>query len=362
MAISGLQVINVGTINSAAGSDSLYTAFNKTATNFDTLFTNSSPYNTFTGATGIGVETDNINKIINITNTGVTSIIAGTNIVVDQSNGDVTISSTASGGGSGGTVTSVGLESGTLNVASTPVVSAGSLSVNLATISVVPGSYTYPLMTVDGYGRVTSISSGTNVGTVTSIGVTVGAGLSVSGSPITTAGTINIENTGVTRLTAGSGITLTGSTGDITISTPSISGTVTSVGVTSSTLDVSNSPITTVGSISVELPTNVAVTGQLNLTGGQALVNGGIVDPGVVASYFTTLTSSTATLDAGVLGQIKTFMMVVDGGDMVITVTNAGWKTSGTGTMTFNDIGDGCTLQYINSKWFCVGNNGVTFG
>jgi hypothetical protein len=55
-------------------------------------------------------------------------------------------------------------------------------------------------------------------------------------------------------------------------------------------------------------------------------------------------------------------MMVADGGDMVITVSNAGWKASGTGTITFNDIGDGCTLQYINNKWFCVGQNGVTFG
>jgi hypothetical protein len=56
-------------------------------------------------------------------------------------------------------------------------------------------------------------------------------------------------------------------------------------------------------------------------------------------------------------------MMVADGGDMVITVTNAEWKSSGIlCTITFNDIGDGCTLQYINSKWYCIGQNGVTFG
>jgi hypothetical protein len=81
----------------------------------------------------------------------------------------------------------------------------------------------------------------------------------------------------------------------------------------------------------------------------------------VVASYFTTTGASTATLAAGTTGQIKTFMMVSDGGDMVITVTNAGWKSSGTGTITFGDIGAGCTLQYINSKWFCIGQNGVAF-
>jgi hypothetical protein len=81
----------------------------------------------------------------------------------------------------------------------------------------------------------------------------------------------------------------------------------------------------------------------------------------LTTSYFSTVTASTATLAAGVNGQIKTFAMYAQSGDMVITVANAGWKTSGSGTITFNAIGEGCTLQYINSKWFCVGNNGAAF-
>jgi hypothetical protein len=81
----------------------------------------------------------------------------------------------------------------------------------------------------------------------------------------------------------------------------------------------------------------------------------------VTASYFTTASAETATLAAGADGQIKTFMMAGYGGNMVITVANAGWKTSGPGTITFNAIGDGCTLQYINSKWYCIGQNSVTF-
>ena len=48
-------------------------------------------------------------------------------------------------------------------------------------------------------------------------------------------------------------------------------------------------------------------------------------------------------------------------GTMVITVTNAGWKGSGTGTITFDAAGDACTVQYVNSKWFCIGNNGAVF-
>lgn len=78
-------------------------------------------------------------------------------------------------------------------------------------------------------------------------------------------------------------------------------------------------------------------------------------------SYFSTAAAETATLAAGVNGQVKVLAMYADGGDMVITVTNAGWKTSGTGTITFDTIGDACTLKYINNKWFCIGNNGCTF-
>ena len=78
-------------------------------------------------------------------------------------------------------------------------------------------------------------------------------------------------------------------------------------------------------------------------------------------SYFTTAAPETATLAAGYTGQVKVFAMYGDGGDMVITVTNAGWKSSGTGTITFTAIGQACTLMYINAKWFCIGNNAATF-
>jgi hypothetical protein len=81
----------------------------------------------------------------------------------------------------------------------------------------------------------------------------------------------------------------------------------------------------------------------------------------VTTSYFSTSAAETATLAAGYAGQIKVFAMYADSGDMVITVSNAGWKSSGTGTITFNDIGDACTLMYINSKWFAIGANGVAF-
>jgi hypothetical protein len=106
---------------------------------------------------------------------------------------------------------------------------------------------------------------------------------------------------------------------------------------------------------------NTIIQGTLTVSSSEALTNAGAVSLFKTASYFTTTNAWTATLAAGTAGLVKTFMMVGDGGDMVITVSNAGWKASGSGTMTFTDVGAGCTLQYINSKWFCIGNNGAVF-
>jgi hypothetical protein len=89
------------------------------------------------------------------------------------------------------------------------------------------------------------------------------------------------------------------------------------------------------------------------------VANVGVVNLGVSDSYFSTSGAETATLPAGVNGQVKVLAMNARVGNMVITVTNPGW--GGAGTITFNDVGDACTLKYINSKWFCIGNNGCIF-
>lgn len=58
-------------------------------------------------------------------------------------------------------------------------------------------------------------------------------------------------------------------------------------------------------------------------------------------------------------GQIKYLGFKTDGGgDVVVTVTDASWTT---GTITFNSIGDACTLLYTDGKWYCVGESGVSF-
>ena len=102
-------------------------------------------------------------------------------------------------------------------------------------------------------------------------------------------------------------------------------------------------------------------TNPLFLTGSEDLAASAAASTTLTTSYFSTAAAETATLAAGTDGQIKVFAMAADSGDMVITVTNAGWQSSGTGTITFASRGVGCTLQYVNSKGYCIGNNGATF-
>jgi hypothetical protein len=268
MAISGQQKINVSSApNQQIGSDSLFVAFNKIENNFNTLFSSASTYVKFVGDTGISTATNDQTGTVTVKNTGVVKLLPGTGISLSGSNGDVTIS--VSGDSTGelvAGVTSVGVTSSSLTVSNSPIVSDGNITINLPVSGVVAGAYTAPTVTVDKYGRITSIVSTVSTGTVTSVAVNPGTGIAVSGSPITSDGTISIVNTGVTKLTAGTGIVLSGSNGDVTISArlATQAGTVTKVGVVSSTLTVTGTPVTSSGNIQVELPNSITLSGGIS--------------------------------------------------------------------------------------------------
>lgn len=78
-------------------------------------------------------------------------------------------------------------------------------------------------------------------------------------------------------------------------------------------------------------------------------------------SRFTPTVLATGTLTAGVEGQIKTLIMKSATGEITVNVAQPGWKVSGGGVVQFDSIGQACTLQYTDGKWYCVGNNGAVF-
>lgn len=294
MAITGKQSINVGLPNESVGSDSLYTAWTKTNVNFDTLFANASNFNTFNAGDAIGVTSNATTGTVTITNTGVARLIAGTGVTLSGTTGNITISATGGGGNGGGTVTSVGIStsSSRLTVSGSPIVSSGTIALDLATSGVVPGSYAQANVTVDAYGRITSIANGTAGGTVTSVGLNPSTGISVSGGPITSAGNITVTNTGVTRLNAGTGISVSSANGNVTVSSTNLSdGTVQSVGLTSDTLTVTGGPITSIGSIDVEFnKVPVYASGSVPGTGvvGQLIAISDSTPGGKMAYWDTT--------------------------------------------------------------------------
>ncbi len=82
-----------------------------------------------------------------------------------------------------------------------PLTGGGDLSANrtigLADTAVVPGSYTSADITVDAQGRIVAATNGAGggSGTVTSVGLSAPTGLDVSGSPVTTSGTLTLSYT-----------------------------------------------------------------------------------------------------------------------------------------------------------------------
>lgn len=250
MAISGNLTINIGLPNESTGSDSLYTAFTKVNTNFNRLFAN---------ATGQLIAGNGITVTQNTNNTVVsTNLVAGNNIVLTNSNGAIIIDSIGGGGNGGGNITGViagtGLAGGGYS---------GNVLLALAPSGVTSGIYTNPTITIDQYGRILVAANNNIVGTVTSVAISPGPGIAVAGGPITSNGAITVTNTGVTRLSAGPGITLSNTTGNIQISSTGGGGGVTSVGVTSNNLIVTGSPIVGAGNININLPNNISITGNI---------------------------------------------------------------------------------------------------
>jgi hypothetical protein len=134
-------------------------------------------------------------------------------------------------------------------------------------------------------------------GTVTSIDLTAGTGISVSGGPITTSGSITVVNTApdqIVSLTGAGLATVTGTYPNFTITASGGTGTVSSVDASGGTtgLTFSGGPITT--------------SGTLTLAGTLAVANGGTgaTTLGTNGVLYGNGTSAVAVTAAGTTGQV----------------------------------------------------------
>jgi hypothetical protein len=133
-------------------------------------------------------------------------------------------------------------------------------------------------------------------GTVTSVAASAGTGISISGSPITTSGTLTITNTApdqVVALTGGTGISISGTYPNFTItnSSPSSGGTVTSVAMSVPTgLTVAGTPITSSGTLAVSLQTGYSIPTTASQTNWDSAYNDKINSASVTGTTTKTLT------------------------------------------------------------------------
>ena len=102
---------------------------------------------------------------------------------------------------------------------------------------------------------------------------------------------------------------------------------------------------------------------RLSFNGSDDVADGEAISLSTAVSYFATEGDETSTLAGGTEGQVKTLIMSAYVGSMTVNVGNAGWVVgSGAGDVVFDQKGDSCTLQFINSAWYMVSNNGCKFG
>ena len=192
-------------------------------------------------------------------------------------------------------------------------------------------------------------ATGGGTGTVTSVNLTAGTGVSVSGGPITTSGSITVNNTApdqVVSLTGAGTTTVTGTYPSFTISSAdSTTGTVTSVAATAGTgITVSGSPITTSGTLTI---TNSAPDQTVSISGGTGITTSGTYPNFTIAN---SAPDQTVAIGAGtgisVSGTYPNFTVTnssPSSGGTVTSVSGAGGSTgltltggpiTGSGTLT----------------------------
>jgi hypothetical protein len=280
------------------------------------------------------------------------NLVAGTNITITPTANGPSIS--ASGGGTG-TVTSVNLTAGTnISVSGGPITTSGSITVNNTAPDQVVSLTGAGTTTVTGtYPSFTITSNDAFTGTVTSVAATAGTGITISGSPITSSGTLNITNSApdqTVTLSGGTGITVSGTYPSFTVtnSSPSSGGTVTSVsvvtanGVSGTVADPTTTPAITLTLGDISAATSKP-TGTSSVTRTFAVRAGDVFN---VKDYGATGDGSTNDLPA--FNAAATAMLAYGGGCIYMPAPAVSYKLAGVWTIT----------QTTNSQSICLRGDG----
>jgi hypothetical protein len=168
-----------------------------------------------TGLSGTGTITTS--GTITLTNAGVTSNVAGTGISVSAATGAVTITNSSPNATHTGDVT--GATALTIAANAVTNTKAADMAVNTIKGRITAGTGDPEDLTATQVRTIINVANGAtaNTGTVTSVTVSPGTGMS-GGGTITTSGTVTLTNAGVTSNVAGTGVTVSAATGASTIS------------------------------------------------------------------------------------------------------------------------------------------------
>jgi len=206
-------------------------------------------------------------------------------------------------------------------------------------------------------GTSTSLGGSISVGTVTSVAATAGTGISITGSPITSSGTLNITNTApdqTVAITSGTGISVTGTYPNFTVTntSPSSGGTVTSVTGTSPVVSSGgNTP-----AISMPAATT-SVSGYLTSTDWTTFNNkgsGSVTSVALTAPSIFTVTGSPITSSGTLaLTYSGTALPILNGGTGQTTANSAFNALAPSQT---SNSGKYLTTDGTDTSWASLGN------